>query len=578
VLDDTRPDCQHSRLIRKYHYSSLCWGKNPHVPADSYIMPIHFAFLFPFAALLLGACSNSLYQPANTSPAKASQDVAVSEPNSTFRTEKQSTLLAAAQPMAGILVSAYTAPETSDLWEQLRREFQLPEQDNKRIRIQRNWYAKHPAYTQRVTERAKRYGWHIQQQLKRRNMPAEIALLPIVESAYDPFAYSHGRAAGLWQFVPATGRHFGLKQDWWYDGRRDILDSTSAALDFLQHLNKRFKGDWLLALAAYNSGEGTVAKAQRKNRKKGKPVGFWDLELPRETRDYVPKLIALKQLVAAPAAYGVKLEAVPNRPFFEVVDTGAQIDLAVAADLAGIELDTLYRLNPGFNQWATSPDGPHRLLIPVDQADTFRQAVAELPPEKRLQWVRHKIKKGESLSQLSKHYHTTVAALKSANSLSDSSIRIGKYLMVPVSSQGQDNYHLSARQRLKRKQNSARNGYKTQHHVSNGDTFWDLSKQYKVSVRKLASWNGMAPGDPLRVGQKLVVWANKPTSAAFHPGSQVRPIHYTVRKGDSLARISSRFKVTVTDLRKWNTLRKGRYLQPGQRLKLYVDVTRQTGT
>jgi membrane-bound lytic murein transglycosylase D len=276
--------------------------------------------------------------------------------------------------------------------------------------------------------------------------------------------------------------------------------------------------------------------------------------------------------------YGVKLETVPNRPFFEVVETGAQIDLAVAADLAGLELDKLYRLNPGFNQWATSPDGPHRLLIPVDQADMFRQAVAELPPEQRVKWVRHKVKKGETLSHISKHYHTTVAALTSTNNLKNSSIRIGDHLMVPVSSQGQDSYRLSARQRLKRKQNSARNGYKTQHRVSNGDTFWDLSRQYNVSVRKLASWNGMAPGDPLRVGQKLVVWVKQPTSATLHPGAQVRPIHYTVRKGDSLARISSRFKVTVTDLRKWNALHKDRYLQPGQRLKLYVDVTRQTGT
>ena len=260
------------------------------------------------------------------------------------------------------------------------------------------------------------------------------------------------------------------------------------------------------------------------------------------------------------------------------MDTGAQIDLAVAADLAGIELDTLYRLNPGFNQWATPPDGPHRLLIPVAQADSFRRAVIELAPEKRIQWVRHKVKKGETLSHISRRYHTTVVALKTANSLSNSSIRVGKYLMVPISSQGQDSYRLSAQQRLKRKQNSTRKGYKTQHHVANGDTFWGLSRQYKVSVRKLASWNGMAPGDPLRVGQKLVVWVNHPTSATLHPGSRARAIHYTVRKGDSLARISSRFKVTVSDLRKWNALRKGRYLQPGQRLKLYVDVTRQTGT
>jgi membrane-bound lytic murein transglycosylase D len=539
-------------------------------------MPIRIAFVF--AALLLGACSNPLHQPPDGSEAAAGQEPTAGAPNTRLPTDRQPTLLASAQPVTGILVSAYTVPETSDLWEQLRRDFQLPDQDNKRIRTHRNWYIKHPHYMRRVTERARQYGWHIQQALKQRNMPAEIALLPIVESAYDPFAYSHGRAAGLWQFIPATGKRFGLKQDWWYDGRRDVIDSTAAALDYLQYLHKRFDGDWLLALAAYNSGEGTVSKAQRRNRKKGKAVGFWNLELPRETRAYVPKLIALKQLVETPSEYGITLAAVPNRRFFEVVDIGAQIDLAVAADLAGLELDTLYRLNPGFNQWATSPDGPHRLLVPVDQAASFRQAVAKLPPEERVQWVRHKIKKGETLSHIAKHYHTTVAALTSANSLKGSSIRIGQHLMVPVASQGQDSYRLSAEQRLRRKQNSTRNGHKTQHLVADGDTFWDLSRQYRVSMRKLASWNGMAPGDPLRVGQKLVVWTKQSSSKAMHPGSQIRPVHYTVRKGDSLARISHRFKVSVAELRKWNALPEGRYLQPGQRLKLYVDVTRQTGT
>ena len=178
-------------------------------------MPVRFRFLFLFATLLLGACSIPLHQPNNTSHATRGQYVAAPEANSTFQSAEQATLLAAAEPMAGILVSAYTVPETSDLWEQLRRDFRLPEQDNKRIRVQRNWYIKHPSYMQRVTERARRYGWHIQQQLRQRNMPAEIALLPIVESAYDPFAYSHGRAAGLWQFIHATGKRFGLKQDWW---------------------------------------------------------------------------------------------------------------------------------------------------------------------------------------------------------------------------------------------------------------------------------------------------------------------------------------------------------------------------
>ena len=280
------------------------------------------------------------------------------------------TLLASAQPLTGILSDIPTLLAPTDLWEAMRRNFGLPGRNDARVRAQRDWYARHPEYMRRVSQRAGRYAAHILQEVEQRDMPAEIALLPIVESAYDPFAYSHGRAAGLWQFIPATGKRYGLKQDWWYDGRRDLVESTRAALDYLEYLHKRFHGDWLLALAAYNSGEGTVIRAIRRNRRKGKPVSFWDLDLPRETRAYVPKLIALKQLVNSPEKYGVKLEQVDIEPPFEMIDTGGQIDLAIAADLAGIDLDELYRFNPGFNQWATPPKGPHRLLIPSAQANS----------------------------------------------------------------------------------------------------------------------------------------------------------------------------------------------------------------
>ena len=485
------------------------------------------------------------------------------------------TLLASALPVTGIEIENLPP---ANLWVALRADFSLPRQpDKQRIQVQRNWYIKHPNYIDRVAERAERYAWHIHQTLVERNMPAEIALLPIVESAYDPFAYSHGRAAGLWQFIPGTGKRFKLKQDWWYDGRRDVVDSTRAALDYLQYLHKHFDNDWLLALAAYNSGEGTVAKAVRKNRKAGKPTDFWSLKLPRETRAYVPKLIALAQLVKHPENYGVELPVLPNQAHFKIVDIGGQIDLAVAADLAGIKLDTLYRLNPGFNQWATSPDGPHRILVPANSAATFRQAIAQLPPKQRVQWNRHKIKNGETLSHIARRYHTSTEVLQAANQLNSSTIRVGKHLMVPVSSQSQEVYKLSAAQRLNRKQNASRKGVKTRHVVSNGDTLWDLSREYKVGVRSLASWNGMAPGDTLRVGQKLVIWTKQSGNKNLHPGAKARAVYYTVRKGDSLARISSRFKVSVRDVQRWNGLSTNKYLQPGQRLKLYVDVTRQAG-
>ncbi len=528
--------------------------------------------LLPMTALFLCACAAQPPAPQQISSIPVLPEQAHSLPDA------GTTLLASAQPLTGILSDIPVAQVPTDLWESMRRDFGLPTSNNARVRTQRNWYARHPGYMRRVSQRAGRYAAYILQQVRQRNLPAEIALLPIVESAYDPFAYSHGRAAGLWQFIPATGKRFKLKQDWWYDGRRDLIESTRAALDYLEYLNKRFDGDWMLALAAYNSGEGTVGKAVRRNRKKGKPVSFWDLDLPRETRDYVPKLIALKQLVNSPEKYQVTLEPVDAQPSFDVIDTGGQIDLAIAADLAGVELDTLYRFNPGFNQWATPPKGPHRLLVPKDKSEQFREAIAQLPPKKRIQWVRHKVKSGQTLGHIARRYHTTVDALKAANQIRGHSIRAGKYLLVPVSSKGQENYRLSASQRLNRKQNANRKGQRSQHIVSRGDTFWDLSRQYKVSMRKLASWNGMAPGDPLRVGQKLVLWTNQPTNNRAHPGARRRAIFYTVRKGDSLSRISSRFKVRVSDLRRWNGLPQKGYLQPGQHLKLYVDVTRQSGT
>jgi peptidoglycan lytic transglycosylase D len=520
-------------------------------------------------AIMLTACATpqALQAPATSAPVAES---ASGDPAS-------ATTLASL-PASPALNAVETPPPVTDLWDALRADFRLPQQQNDpRIKVQRDWYIHHPRYLRRVTERAGRYAWYIHQQLQARDMPAEIALLPIVESAYDPFAYSHGRAAGLWQFIPSTGKRFGLTQDWWYDGRRDVPDSTQAALEYLQYLQQRFDGDWLLALAAYNSGEGTVLAAQEYNRKKGRPTGYWDLKLPRETSAYVPKLIALGELVSRPEAFGVELERIPNQPRFHIVETGGQIDLAVAAELAGIELDTLYQLNPGFNQWATAPKGPHRLLVPAAATATFRQAIAQLPADRRVQWNRVKIQPGETLSQLAQRYRTTIEVLETANQLRGSTIRAGKHLMVPVASQNKASYTLSAAQRLSRKQNSPGKGYKTRHVVRHGDTLWELSREYKVGVRSLASWNGMAPGDPLRVGQTLVVWSGKLASEDLRPGSQVRPVHYTVRKGDSLSRIASRFSVSVTDLRRWNSLPEGRYLQPGQHIKLYVDVTRQTG-
>lgn len=473
-----------------------------------------------------------------------------------------------------------------DLWERIREGFALPDHGHPRTKAETNWYATHQDYIDRTITRARPYLHYITEEVERRGMPSEIALLPIIESAFQPFAYSHGRAAGIWQFIPATATHYGLKQNWWYDGRRDIIASTGAALDYLESLHKQFDGEWLLALAAYNSGQGTVASAIRYNKRRGRPTDFWSLRLPRETRAYVPKLLAVSDIVAKPEKYGISLESIPNEPYLVTIDTGSQIDLALAAELAGISLEELYRLNPGFNRWATDPDGPHQLVLPVDHANRFREKLAELPKNKRIKWTRYEIREGETLSHIAVRYRTTVSLLREINKLRGNFIKAGDNLIIPVATKHIHDYALTLDQRTRALQNAEKKGLKVTYIVKEGDSFWDIARKYDVSVREIAAWNGMAPRDYIHPGQKLVIWwtdkrttlanISKATSAGLSQDAITRRIRYTVRKGDSLSRISQKFNVSIRNLRQWNSLPRGKYLQPGQKLTLFVDVTRQT--
>ncbi|OHY82720.1 LysM peptidoglycan-binding domain-containing protein [Marinobacter sp. AC-23] len=473
---------------------------------------------------------------------------------------------------------ADAASEQADLWNRLRAGFVLDHDiDNKRVRDQLNWYARHPGYINRVVERGSRYLHHIVNETEKRGLPAEFALLPVVESAFDPFAYSHGRAAGLWQFIPSTGKYFGLTQSWWHDDRRDVIAATDAALTYLDRLTKRFDGDYTLALAAYNSGGGTVSSAMRRNRKSNKPQDFWSLQLPQETRHYVPKLIALAKIFDDPEAYGIELPVLMDEPYFEVVDTGGQLDLAQAAELAGVDIDEIYLLNPSYNRWATSPKGPHRLLVPHQNAEAFRTALKDIPSGKRVSWRNYVVKSGDSLNTISRKFSTTPAVLLQVNNLNSDLIRIGQRLMIPSASKNSDAYALSASKRLERKQAKKRDGNKLRYTVRRGDTFWDIAREHRVSVRQVAAWNGMAPGDPLIPGKKLVIWSNtaQPTLASADSTrgkAMVRKVGYRVRKGDSLALIANRFSVNVQDIASWNDLNTSRYLQPGQSLVLYVDI------
>jgi membrane-bound lytic murein transglycosylase D len=479
---------------------------------------------------------------------------------------------------------AVTTRAPMNIWDRIRAGFALPDIDNPRIDHALAWYARHQEYLNRVVNRARPYMHYIVDQLDENNIPLEIALLPIVESAFQPFAYSHGRASGIWQFIPATGRRYGLKQNWWYDGRRDVCASTQAAIKLLSALRDEYHGDWLLALAAYNSGGGNVNRAIRKNKRRHKPTDFFSLDLPPETRYYVPKLLALKKLINNPYMYKVQLARIDDVPYFERIKLDSQIDLALAADLADMDLDDLYELNPAYNRWATSPNGTNYLLIPLDNADEFKQNLAKYPANKRIKWVRHRIRRGETISTIAMAYHTSIHTIKRVNHMRSNLLRAGHNLTIPVASKRLSSYTLSANQRKRKAQNRPHHGTKVTHIVQAGDTLWDLAQRHRVGVRQLAKWNGMAPRDPLMPGQTIVIWSHRakatsqyvPADIKAPPRRQItRRIGYRVRRGDSLALISRKFNVTVAQLLRWNKkLNKRHYLQPGQQLTLYVDITR----
>ncbi len=468
------------------------------------------------------------------------------------------------------------APDDS-IWLRLQQGLTLPYIDNTEVEAQLNWYKRNPAYMERVQTRASRYLHHIIEVLHQQDIPFDMALLPIVESAFDPFAYSHGQASGLWQFIPMTGKRFNLKQDWWYDGRRDTVDATLAAANYLNYLYRFFDGDWLLALAAYNSGEGTVRRAINANLKNNKPTDFWHLNLPQETRGYVPRMVALIELFRNPEMHDIKLVELANRPYFAEIELDSQIDLMQASELAGIDIEEIYLLNPGFNRWATPPGKGHKLKLPVETVALFEEGLANLPSNQHITWQRHIVIKGDSLNSIAKKYHGDIQWIKEVNKLDTNIIVVGQTLMIPVASGNLKQYSYSATQRLETKQNSApnKNLNKIVHTVQSGDTYWSLSRKYKVDMNALARWNNKSPRDALSIDEKLVVWTN--SAQTMQRQDKITRIQYRVRQGDSLAKIADKFKVKVNDIVKWNQLDSKRYLQPGQALTLHVNVMNTSG-
>lgn len=457
-----------------------------------------------------------------------------------------------------------------DMWARIRNGFSLPDaSDREEVQEQIALYARHAEYLHRVMERAEPYLCYIVDEVQRRGLPTELVLLPVVESAFRPDAYSKGRAAGLWQFTPGTAQHFGLRRSPWYDARRDIHASTHAALDYLELLNSQFDGDWFLTLAAYNAGGGTVKRAIHRNRALSQPSDYWSLGLSDETSTYVPKLLAVAEIIGNPGAHGVDLPDIPNAPYLTRVSIDSQVDLATAARLAGMSVDDMYQLNPGFTKGATDPQGPFYLMLPVDKASLFRKRLAGISIEERVHWDRYRIRVGDTLAGIARKYGINTATLRAVNRLKDDRIHVGHDLLIPAPYTATT--VVAADGASEPKGRSAK-----VHVVQPHETVWRMAGQYGVSVKDILLWNHLS-GDPvLHPGQKLKVWVKvSDTDSADDAGSAApvaRKVSYTVRRGDSLYAIAKRFRVSIRQLRQWNHLSKSNKILPGETLTVHAEV------
>ena len=393
--------------------------------------------------------------------------------------------------------SSIYAPSTSDLWKRIRDGFSMGELDSKLVTKHEKWYASHPDYVDRMTERARRYLFYITEEVERRGMPTEIALLPMVESAFNPGAYSVSRASGIWQFIPSTGKKFGMEQNWWYDGRRDVINATNGALDYLQNLHDMF-GDWELALAAYNCGEGAVQRAQAYNRKHGRPTNYASLKLLKETRNYVPKLMAIKNIISDPTKFALTLPDIPNEPYFAVVATASHIDVKLAAQLADISEEEFTALNPAHTRPVILQDNSDLILLPIDKMNTFAENL-ESYDKPLVTWQSYQPKKGERLDKLAPRFGMSLENLKLVNGISrHGNISNGQTLLVPVNDEESEaefqvfNMHLADD-----------HGRATRHRVRKGETLSHIARRYHVSVAKLRQWNG--PLKIIRPGQVIAV-------------------------------------------------------------------------
>ncbi|NTV95931.1 MAG: transglycosylase SLT domain-containing protein [Thiobacillus sp.] len=411
---------------------------------------------------------------------------------------------------AGVSISydttleSVTAPKRveDDLWQRLRAGMALAELDSPLVDKQENWFLDRPAYLDAAFKRARLYLYHIVEAVEARHLPMEIALLPVVESAYNPRALSRSNASGIWQFIPSTGKVYGLKQNGWYDGRQDVVTATGAALDYLAKLHDMF-GNWELALAAYNCGEGCVTRAIARNQARGLATDYLSLDLPTETRNYVPRLLAVSNLVREPERHGITLDTLPNRPYFQQVTLPYPIEATTAARLAGVDMDELLDLNPGFRRHVLHSESQQSLLLPIASLDTFRNNL-DAEESRRIRLRSYSASKGELLTQIADRFDVTVKWLQDHNplSLKRGKITQAQTLMLPPSATkvSQNAVPVTLSTPPSARKPVPRATVRT-HTVRRGDTLFGLAKRYKVTVADIREYNGSLK--VLRPGTKL---------------------------------------------------------------------------
>ena len=463
-----------------------------------------------------------------------------------------------------------------DLWARIRVGFSLADLDTNLVEENTNWYANRPEYVARMLERSKRYLFYIVEAVEQRGMPTEVALLPMVESAFNPKAYSSAHASGLWQFIPSTGRNYGLQQNWWVDNRRDVIAATNAALDYLQKLHGMFDS-WELALAAYNWGEGSVMRAIAKNKAKGLPTDYLSLRMPKETQQYVPRLMAVKNLIQRPKDFGLDLGVVPNTPYFAQITINQHIDVALAAKLANTTLDEFTSLNPNYTRPVIQAHQPTTLLLPVDKAEVFAENL-EKYGKPLVSWQPYRAKRGEKLDAIAGHYGISSARLQEVNGIKLKRGRMtgNQVLLVPGTTSAK--FLNASYSEVKTPTEIEPSKTYT---VRRGDTLSSVAKHHGLKAAQIKAWNHLR-SNKLTLNQKLTLRAVEKTasttrsvSAKESKSTQRKAItekkkSYTVRRGDTLYSIAQRFDVALDDLRRWNKLSSKARLHPGDKVTIHL--------